>query len=71
MDMAEAVVTVLREQGEPVHWTVIQDVALRQGYIDPFTESDVRKRLLATLAELVERGEVEKTAVGVYRIADD
>ncbi len=56
MDYLEAVVTVLREEGEPLHWTRIQDLALRRGYIDPFVEPDVRKHLLAALAQGVRAG---------------
>jgi hypothetical protein len=68
MDLLEAVVTVLREEGEPLHWTKIQDLALRRGYIDPFETPDVRKRLLTALAEGVRTGSIEKTSTGVYRL---
>ena len=68
MDIPEAVVTVLREEGEPLHWTKIQDLALRRGYIDPFESQDVRKRLLAAIAAGVRTGEIEKTSTGVYRL---
>ena len=50
MDALEAATAVLREEGEPLHWTKIQDLALRRGYLDPFTTPDVRKELLAALA---------------------
>ena len=60
--------TVLREEGEPLHWTKIQDLALRRGYIDPFETPDVRKRLVAALADGVRAGEIEKTSTGVYRL---
>ena len=68
MDIPEAVVAVLREEGEPLHWTKIQDLALRRGYIDPFESPDVRKRLLAALADGVRTGQIEKTSTGVYRL---
>ena len=68
MDVLEAAITVLREEGEPLHWTKIQDLALRRGYIDPFETPDVRKRLLAALADGVRTGEFEKTSTGVYRL---
>ena len=68
MDILEAVVTVLREEREPLHWTRIQDLALRRGYIDPFETPDVRKRLIAALAEGVRTDEIEKTSTGVYRL---
>ena len=68
MDIPEAVVRVLREEGEPLHWTKVQDLALRRGYIDPFESQDVRKRLLAAIAAGVRTGEIEKTSTGVYRL---
>jgi hypothetical protein len=68
VDVLEAAMTVLREEGEPLHWTKIQDLALRRGYIDPFETPDVRKRLVAALADGVRAGEIEKTSTGVYRL---
>lgn len=69
MDYLEAALTVLREEGEPLHWTRIQDLALRHGYIDPFVEPDVRKHLLAALARGVRAGEFVKTASkGTYAL---
>ena len=38
MEPLEAALTVLREEGEPLHWTRIQDLALRRGYLDPFEQ---------------------------------
>ena len=67
MDFLDAALTVLREEGEPLHWTKIQDLALRRGYLDPFTQPDVRKRLLAALAKGVKDGTVVKDSTGVYR----
>jgi hypothetical protein len=66
MEPLEAAVTVLREEGEPLHWTRIQDLALRRGYLDPFETPDVRKVLLAALAEGVRSGVLAKRATGVY-----
>jgi len=66
MDPLEAAVTVLREEGEPLHWTKIQDLALRRGYLDPFEIPDVRKALLAALAEGVRLGRLSKVSTGVY-----
>jgi hypothetical protein len=66
MDFLEAALTVLREEGGPLHWTVIQDRALRQGYLDPFTQRDIRKQLLAALAGAVKDGQVVKQETGVY-----
>jgi hypothetical protein len=68
VDVLEAAITVLREEGEPLHWTRIQDLALRRGYIDPFETPDVRRRLIAALAGGVRTGEIEKTSTGVYRL---
>lgn len=67
MEFLEAALTVLREEGEPLHWTRIQDLALRRGYLDPFEQPDVRKRLLAALAEGVRSGVLVKESTGVYR----
>jgi hypothetical protein len=70
VDYIEAVVKVLREEGEPLHWTRIQDLALRRGYIDPFVEPDVRKHLLAALAEGVRAGALVKTErKGTYALS--
>jgi hypothetical protein len=66
MEELEAAITVLREEGEPLHWTKIQDLALRRGYLDPFENPDVRKALLAALAEGVRSGVLAKQGVGVY-----
>jgi len=66
MEPLEAAVTVLREEGEPLHWTKIQDLALRRGYLDPFETPDVRRSLLAALAEGVRSGVLAKQGVGVY-----
>ncbi|MGZ5290970.1 MAG: HTH domain-containing protein [Actinomycetota bacterium] len=67
MDFLEAALAVLREEGGPLHWTKIQDLALRRGYLDPFSQPDVRKHLLAALAEGVRTGALEKEGTGVYR----
>jgi len=66
MEPLEAAVTVLREEGEPLHWTKIQDLALRRGYLDPFETPDVRRALLAALAKGVRSGVLAKQGVGVY-----
>ncbi len=70
MDYLDAAVSVLRERGEPLHWTVIQDIALQRGYLDPFTQKDIRKHLLAALAEAARRpdGPVVKAGRGVYEL---
>jgi hypothetical protein len=65
----EAVLSVLRGAGEPLHWTVIQDRALRSGGIDPLVTRDVRGAVLGTLRELVREGVAVKAATGVYALA--
>jgi hypothetical protein len=68
MEARVAVLTVLADATEPLHWTTIQDRALRAGYLDPFAIADVRRVVLAALRELVAEGAVRKTAKGVYVI---
>jgi HB1, ASXL, restriction endonuclease HTH domain len=66
----EVIVAVLEQEGEPLHWTRIQDLALRRGYLDPFTEPDIRRRLLAALAEGVAAGVlVRAEGVGVFALS--
>jgi hypothetical protein len=64
----EAALTVLREEGAPLHWTVIQDLALKRGYVDPFEVKDVRKVLLAALAEGVRTGSIKKVSTGTFEL---
>lgn len=68
MDYLDAAVEVLKEQGKPLHWTVIQDVALQRGYLDPFTQKDIRKHLIAALAAAAKtaNGPVTRAGRGVY-----
>ena len=70
MEEIDAAVRVLEEQGEPLHWTVIQDIALQRGYLNPFTQKDIRKRLLAALSSAARQadGPVVKTSTGVYAL---
>jgi len=65
----EAVLAVLGDAGGPIHWTVIQDRALRAGYLDPFVEPDVRGSVLRALRALVSEGLVVRTETGVYALA--
>jgi hypothetical protein len=53
-----------------LHWTVIQDVALQRGYLDPFTQKDIRKHLIAALAAAAKRanGPVARAGRGVYEL---
>ena len=69
MEPLDAAVRVLGEEGEPLHWTTIQDLALRRGYLDPFETPDVRKALLSALAEGVRSGVLVKEGTGVYTTA--
>jgi HB1, ASXL, restriction endonuclease HTH domain len=70
MDFLEAALTVLREDGNPLHWTVIQDRALRQGYLDPFVQRNIRQQLLAALARAAKEGSVTKEGAGVYALPE-
>jgi hypothetical protein len=68
VNFLDAAVRVLEEQGKPLHWTVIQDIALQRGYLDPFTQPDIRKHLLAALSKAARQpdGPVVKSGRGVY-----
>jgi hypothetical protein len=68
MEVQDAVVSVLREEGRPLHWTVIQDLALRRGYLDPFVQKDLRRQLQRALLDAARRGVVVRTEAGVYEI---
>ncbi|HEY7660977.1 MAG TPA: hypothetical protein VIC58_10305 [Actinomycetota bacterium] len=70
MEPLEAALAVLREEDEPLHWTRIQDLALRRGYLDPFDTPDVRRVLLGALAGGVRAGALVRVSTGVYGIAD-
>ena len=70
MEFRDAALTVLREEGKPLHWTVIQDRALKRGYLDPFAQTDIRKNLLRELSGAVADGSVRKEeSTGVFSIA--
>lgn len=71
MDFLEAALKVLSEEGAPLHWTVIQDLALKRGYLDPFTQRDIRKNLLAALSRGAKQGRVAKRGTGVYGLPVD
>ena len=72
MDAGEAARRVLEEAaGEELHWTVVWDRALREGYVDPFTQPDARDELMRWLADAARSGEVEKTSKGTYRATGD
>jgi hypothetical protein len=69
-DAREAALTVLREAGEPLHWTVVLDRALRGGHLDPFTTPDVRGTMQRALMDLAREGALVKPAKGMYALAD-
>ena len=71
IDPLDAAVAVLRDAGGPLHWTVIQDRALRAGHLDPFTEPDVRRAVLRALAEGVQEGVLRKMGTGVYDLVQE
>ena len=68
MDCLEAALAVLREESKPLHWTVIQDIALKRGYLDPFTQRDIRKHLVAALARAAKDGVIRRVETGVYEL---
>ena len=70
MEAREAVLAVLREEATPMHWTKVQDLALRRGYLDPFTQPDLRRSVLTALAGLAREGEIRKLGKGVYGASD-
>jgi hypothetical protein len=68
VEFLEAALAVLAEEQEPLHWTVIQDLALKRGYLDPFTQTDIRKNLLAALSKAAKNGSIRKVDTGVYAL---
>jgi HB1, ASXL, restriction endonuclease HTH domain len=68
MDHLEAALAVLREESKPLHWTVIQDIALKRGYLDPFTQRDIRKHLVAALSRAAKDGVIRRVETGVYEL---
>jgi hypothetical protein len=70
VDPLDAAIAVLREAEGPLHWTVIQDRALRAGHIDPFTTPNVRRELLSALRRGVREGMLRSAGTGVYDLAD-
>lgn len=69
MEFRDAALRVLADEGAPLHWTVIQDRALKRGYLDPFTQPDVRGGLLAALREAERDGAVRRVSTGVWTLA--
>ena len=68
-DALDAALAVLGEAGEPLHWTVIQDRALRSGRLDPFTTPNVRRELMTGLRRGVREGSLQRVDTGVYDLA--
>jgi HB1, ASXL, restriction endonuclease HTH domain len=68
LEPIDAAMRVLREEGRPLHWTAIQDLALKRGYLDPFVQRDLRKRIVAGLASAARDGTVVRESTGVYRL---
>ena len=68
LDALEAALAVLREEGTPLHWTVIQDLALKRGYLDPFTQRNIRQDLVASLSRAARDGTLAREGKGVYRL---
>jgi hypothetical protein len=66
MEIAAAVLRVLEEEARPLHSTVIQDLALRRGYLDPFEHPQLRRDLLGVLAQLAREGKAERIDKGIY-----
>jgi hypothetical protein len=71
MEPVDAALTVLAEEGGPLHWTVIQDLALRRGYLDPFTTPDIRRRLLSALADARRDGRIVRAGPGVFALPEE
>lgn len=69
MDALEATVAVLEAAAEPLHWTVIQDRALRAGHLDPFTTPNVRRELLSALRRGISEGVLRSAGTGVYELS--
>ncbi len=68
--MTDAALAALRDApDEDAHWTVLWDRALRNGYVDAFTQAGERDAFLRALGELARGGRVEKTSKGTYRLA--
>ena len=67
-DDAESLHVRRADEARPLHWTVILDLALRRGYLDPFTQPDVRKNVLAALGQAARDGRLEKRDRGIYAL---
>ena len=68
MRVDEALLQVLAEEAGPLHSTVIQDLALRRGYLDPFQHKALRSDVLKTLTQLAREGKITRVEKGVYAL---
>jgi hypothetical protein len=68
MEFGEAALRVLSEEDGPLHWTVIQDLALRRGYLDPFAQGDIRKGVVQALSDLARAGRIDRVDKGIYEL---
>jgi hypothetical protein len=66
MEVEDAVLRILEEEGGALHWTVIQDLALRRGYLDPFTQPNLRREVLRALNRLARDAAIRREDTGVY-----
>jgi hypothetical protein len=69
VEALKAARTVLADEGAALHWTVIQDLALRRGYLDPFTTPQIRQTLQKALAAGVRDGTLRRVGRGIYELA--
>lgn len=65
----DAVLRILEQADEPLHWTVVVDRALRGGLLDPFETPDVRSVVQRALAELGRKGVARKISIGVWELS--
>lgn len=68
MEPREAVLAILSEERAPLHWTKVQDLALRRGYLDPFAHPDVRRQVQTSLRALADEGAIARRGKGVYEV---
>jgi hypothetical protein len=71
MEPREAVLAILAEERAPLHWTKVQDLALRRGYLDPFAQPDVRRQVQTALRALADEGVIARREKGVYEVVAD
>jgi hypothetical protein len=69
MEPREAVLAILAEERVPLHWTKVQDLALRRGYLDPFVHPDVRRLVQTSLRALADEGAIARSGKGVYELS--